>query len=328
MSPVRNFCTFFDYGYLPRALVMIQSLYKFAPQIKLWLLCMDDECYDELARRKIPYISLIRLSEFERGDDALLAAKQNRSRIEYYFTCTPSLPLFILKNNPDIPSITYLDADMSFYSSPEPVFDEIEIHDASIAITPHHFAKNALLHETNGKYNVGWLTFRNDHSGLACLNWWRERCNEWCHDFYDGARFGDQKYLDHFHDLFQGVYDIQHKGVNLAVWNVGGYKLSKIASNLFVDNQPLVCYHFHGLKQIRTWLYSTEFGNFQLVPDQILRDSIYKPYIRTIQENGKSLNIPKGIRKRKNVRRGWLLDLIIDLLKAIRDFFSGRFIFS
>ena len=25
-----------------------------------------------------------------------------------------------------------------------------------------------------------YILFRRDENGLACLNWWRDRCNEWC----------------------------------------------------------------------------------------------------------------------------------------------------
>ena len=53
---------------------------------------MDSVCYETLFQVKLPNVHLIALEDFEAGDEELLSAKKNRTLIEYYFTCTPSLP--------------------------------------------------------------------------------------------------------------------------------------------------------------------------------------------------------------------------------------------
>ena len=60
---------------------------------------------------------LISLEEFETGDDRLYEAKQNRSKVEYYWTCTSSLLLYVLRRRPEITLLTYLDSDL-FFSQP------------------------------------------------------------------------------------------------------------------------------------------------------------------------------------------------------------------
>ena len=146
-------------------------------------------------RLNLPNLIPIGLEEFEKDDEALRSAKENRSLVEYYFTCTPSLPLFILNRTDNkVDVVTYLDADLYFFASPEPLF--VEMADASIVIIEHRYSPQLDHMRVLGIYNVGWLSFRRDPRALCCLQWWRERCLEWCHDRFENDRFADQKYLD------------------------------------------------------------------------------------------------------------------------------------
>ena len=101
-NSMRYFCTYFDRHYLVRGLALYNSLTKHCPDFKLWILCLDLSSHDELVRLNLPKVSLLTLDELERDDPALRQAKTNRSRVEYYFTCTPSLPLLILRIDPTI----------------------------------------------------------------------------------------------------------------------------------------------------------------------------------------------------------------------------------
>src|SRR5881296_3319245 len=108
---MREFCTYFDRNYLVRGLALHHSLLQHCPDFRLWILCMDTESHEILKLKNLPHTKLISLSEIEDHCPALLRAKPGRSRIEYYFTCTPALPLFVLDRHPEVMSITYLDAD-------------------------------------------------------------------------------------------------------------------------------------------------------------------------------------------------------------------------
>src|SRR5438309_1812952 len=119
MKTTIDFCTYFDSRYLSRGLALYESLRRHAPSAHLHMLCMDECAHDVLERLALPAISPIRLAEFEKDDAALLAAKANRTPMEYYFTCTPSLPLYVLHKNPHKERVFYIDADCYFFSSPE-----------------------------------------------------------------------------------------------------------------------------------------------------------------------------------------------------------------
>ncbi len=282
---MRYFCTYFDRHYLARALLLYDSLTRNCPAFKLWMLCMDGESHAALAKLKLPQVSLLTLSELERNDPQLRQARTNRSLLEYYFTCTPSLPLLILNRNSEVDLITYLDSDLYFFSDVESLFEEIG--NKSIAIIAHRFSEAFRKHEWNGIYNVGWVTFRRDANGLSCLHWWRDRCLEWCYDRIEDNRFADQKYLDDWPNRFQNVIVLQHKGANLAPWNVGNYRLTLRHGDILVDDQPLIFFHFHAFKQLAGWIYDTQLANYNVIPSKIVIRSIFAPYVREVVSRSK-----------------------------------------
>ena len=277
---VRQFCTYFDSNYSAMGLALYHSLSRQRISFQLWVLCLDQACHDLLARLALPGIRPILLEDFERGDDALRAAKANRNTIEYYFTCTPSLPLYILRHNPDIDLITYVDADLFFYGDPEQVF--ASIGRKSIAIIPHRFSA-ALAHlRENGIYNVGWLTFRRDATALACLQWWRERCLEWCYLQQEPGRYADQKYLDDWPARFANVAVLRLNGANLAMWNVSSHHLTLQDGRVKVDGQPLIFFHFHGFRRPRPWLFNLSTAYYRVTSSHALLWGVFVPYIRQI----------------------------------------------
>jgi hypothetical protein len=243
---------------------------------------MDTEAYRALAALSLPEVHPLALDEFERGDEVLLRAKQDRSLIEYYFTCTPSLPLFILSHYPEVDRVTYLDADLFFYADPSAIFTEMGDH--SIAIIGHRFSKRLQHLETLGTYNVGWLSFRRDSYAQECLLWWRERCNEWCYDRLENGRFADQKYLDSWPTRFQRTGVLLHKGANLAPWNLANYRISWHENQLWVDDQPLIFFHFHSLKRINQRLYDSNLAHYETTLTPLVRNKIYMPYLQTLLE--------------------------------------------
>jgi len=279
-----NFCTYFDHRYLSNGLALYRSLRQHCPEFKIWVLCMDSQCYDTLLQLNLANMHLITLAEFEQGDDELLKAKSNRTVLEYYYTCTSSLPLFILNNFPEVDRITYLDADLFFFADPKPIFDEIAEH--SIAIIGHRFPEHLRKNEHYGIYNVGWLSFRRDENAYACLRWWRERCLEWCYVRIEPGRFADQKYLDDWPSRFRGVVVLRHKGANLAPWNMANYNIHGDNHYIRVDKQPLIFFHFSGLKHLEGRIYNPDsyLSDHRVKLNRFVLRRIYSLYIQTLLE--------------------------------------------
>ncbi len=269
----------------------------------LFSLCMDEESYGSLRQLALPGITALRLREIEQNNPALQRARAGRSRIEYYYTCGPSYMLFLLQHYPEIDVLTYLDADLFFFSSPKPIFDEMEGY--SVGIIEHRFSERQQRLKRFGVFNVGWMSFRRDDSGLACLHWWSERCIEWCYDRFDGNRFADQKYLDEFPARFSSVCVIQNKGANLAPWNLANYSVTEQGGRIWVDNELLIFFHFHGFKALSSWLFDTNLGGYQTGVSGIVRRQIFRPYISKLRDVRTSKAAADSLREKyRNESRG------------------------
>jgi hypothetical protein len=275
------FCTYFDRHYLPRALALYRSLSAHCENFHLFALCMDDESHQALETLGLPGITTVRLQELEQSNAELLRTKAERSKVEYYYTCGPCFLLYVLQRHPEVGFITYLDADLFFFSTPQPIFDEMADH--SVGIIEHRFTKRQSKLKRFGNYNVGWISFRRDECGLECLRWWAERCIEWCYDRVEENRFADQKYLDEFPARFESVRVIQHKGANVGPWNVTNYPITQHGEEIRVDGEPLIFFHFHGFKALSSWLFDTNLGSFHASPSRLLRQKVFGPYIRELK---------------------------------------------
>lgn len=268
---------------------MVRSLHKFEGEAHVWVLCLNDECYALMAGLAEPNVRLIRMEEFESANPALVAAKANRSLIEYYFTCTPSLVSFVMKQCAPGSTITYVDADLYFFSDPRPLHEELD--SGAVSICPHRFPPWLKDRERYGLYNVGWLTFRNDARGEAVADWWRDRCIEWCFDVVEQERFADQKYLDRFPELFEGVVILQHHGANVAPWNLGRYEIGRRGATVTIEeNVPLIFFHFHGVKHLGRFFYRAAHRAYGAPFRGAVRRDLYLPYVAELASISRQLH--------------------------------------
>lgn len=274
-----NFCTLFDQNYFTRGLALYHSLQAQADDFQLWILCMDDNVYTGLQKLDLDKVQLIRLTDLE--DPELLKIKPTRSAVEYCWTLTPSLPLYILTQHPELDHVTYLDADTYFYSSPQPIYDEWV--NKSILIVSHNYAKRFEdRSKDSGIFNVELLIFRNDAAGLECLQWWRERCNEWCYFRFEDGKLGDQMYLDDWPERFNGVQVLQHLGGGVAPWNIERFHFSKQNLQVMIDSLPIIFFHYHAFKWYGADRYDPLIG-YYYCPTQV-RQLVYEPYLKALQQ--------------------------------------------
>ena len=291
------FLTMCDERYLPRALVLYDSLKKHAEGAKLYIVCLSEQCEKELAERKLSGIVAISKSEVEKAYPKLEEAKGNRSAFEYFYTLTPAVCKYAL-DHCGAKFLTYLDSDMCFFSSPEPVLDSLE--GASVGITPHRFSPSLKRLEPKvGHFNVGWVSFRGDEDGKACCQWWLDSCLEWCYDRYEEERFADQKYLNQFPKRFRNVVSIDHVGVNTAPWNVGQFDVTLENGVVLVDGKPLVIFHFADFMHFKGRLYLAGTCVSGITLKGPLRTAVYQVYLDAMTSIGgplpKSLRFPRGL---------------------------------
>lgn len=273
---MNHYCTYFDHGFLLQGVALWQSLRRHDPAGVLWVLALDAETVTALAGLKADRLQVVDLARLEADDPALAAAKANRSRIEFYFTLSPCWPRWLLRTRPEITQLVYLDADLMFFGSPQPVWAELAR--GSVLLCAHRFPAWLRQLERHGRYNVGVLGWRRDAAGLACLDWWRERCLEWCHDRIEPDRYADQKYLEEWPRRFAGVVECGHPGINLGPWNWLNHRLTPGPAGLQVDGRELVVFHFASLRRLgRQWWDSGQL-NYGVMPGRV-RQEVYGPYL-------------------------------------------------
>lgn len=164
--------------------------------------------------------------------------------------------------------LTWLDGDIHFFSSPEPLYDELTAAGARFAVSPHRIPPRAaghpgVCHETHAQYGLfnaglGWAA---DPAPLLEM---AEATRAWSYTEVrphpdDGLPdFGDQGALERI-ACQRGAHVIEHPGVNLAPWNVhrahlrsftppGGPPLPASYPVVGHPQQPVIAYHFSSLR--------------------------------------------------------------------------------
>jgi len=184
-----------------------------------------------------------------------------------------------------------------------------------------------------GRFNVGWLTFRRNSEGMACLQRWRDQCLEWCYDRSEDGKFADQKYLDEWPAQYHSLVVLQHQGANLAPWNLENYDIRVREGTVRVDGQLLMFYHFQGLKQLYGPVFESGLGPYKMHLRRSVRRGIYRPYLKVLDEVTRELLYNTGfdaaLRTRRLRHRPTLWLKVKGFLEFIRDvLLRGTFVVS
>ncbi|MBO9153268.1 hypothetical protein ACFOTA_13690 [Chitinophaga sp. GCM10012297] len=323
-----NFCTLFDSYYLTRGIALYRSLEKHCRDFHLYIFSFDDKSFSVLTEMKLAHATIISLKDFE--NEELLRVKPTRTIAEYCWTCTASTIWYAIRNF-NLDHCTYLDADMLFFASPDPIFEEIG--GRSSAITKHNFSPNLKSQEVYGKYCVQFVFFRNDEHGMKALAWWRESCIEWCYANLEETRYGDQKYLDYFEEKFDNVCVVQHIGVGVAPWNYTNYHLRELNGQLrlsanenMTENVPLIFYHYQGLKFTDNGKEIISEPAFLKIGKNWLAQ-VYTPYIRQLTGIQHMLTGTEAVEKKIVFQRTKIKSVIMFFRLNVKRFSFLRTIF-
>lgn len=282
--------TCFDSNYLTRGLALLESLQKNSSKpFTLFVLALDKQVEDYFDTAHCKEVKVISLGQMENHFPELLAAKNNRSKIEYYFTLSPFLPSYIIDQY-QVDRITTLDSDLYFFADPCIIFNAYPA--ASVLITPHAFSDRIMHLMVHGKYNVSFQSFKNNEHGNKCLADWRKKCLEWCYDELDlpNNRYADQKYLDTWCNEFKEVEAIEIPGTGLAPWNLDKYSYSIKGHRIFVNDHPLVYFHFHHLRMFNSYFAINAFEEYQVQTRDKAIKKIYQYYLGRLNKNSKGLS--------------------------------------
>ncbi len=243
---------------------------------------MDDTVYDVLRRFNLDRLVPVPLANFESSE--LLRVKPGRTKGEYCWTCTSHTIRYALDAF-SLPEVTYLDADLFFYARPSTLLDEFDRSGASVLITPHRYTRRYDISWRSGIYCVQFITFRSDERGLQALDWWREKCLEWCYARVEKGKFGDQRYLDDWPTRFSGIHVLDHLGGGVAPWNVQQYDIVRENGRIQGKERStgrkfdVVFFHFHSVRFLTNGYI--DLGDYYLMP--FIKRLLYQPYVATLE---------------------------------------------
>lgn len=261
------YVTLFDSLFIPQGLALYHSLVAHAEPFRLWVLCIDDHCYDFLSSLNLSSLHLLSLRRLE--NEILLAVKPRRSRSEYCWTLTPWAIQWALEADISASRITYLDSDTYFLQSPASIFNDLDRSGRSFLVTSHSYSPSYDQTATSGKYCVQFVPVQRGR-GEFILHWWRDRCIEWCFARFEDGKFGDQKYIEQLTEIFHDdVLVLDDDRRFLGPWNSNIYRFS-----------DAVLYHFQGFRIINYSFFIIHQG--YLIPLPLLR-YVYRPYFSLIR---------------------------------------------
>lgn len=272
----------FDKNFISRALTAYDSITPHIKEAEFWFLCLDKETKPIMEKLNLPNTHYINVEEMK--NEALIKTREDRNDREFAMTSKSNFLSYLIKSNriKTGEMLVLTDVDMIFYPPIKELFDkEIRDENHSIFLTPHNFSKEKewLIKEV-GYYNLGFITFKINEYSSACIHKWADQCVEWCylwHD-YENNRYTDQLYGQNWENEYPGVSALQNKGVNMGTWSINKYKITKRGAQFYADEEPISCYHFHGLK-----MYLDKKGKIHPYPVCVYHNDLYNDYIKKLQ---------------------------------------------
>jgi hypothetical protein len=271
---INGFCVILSKYRFYQGIALYQSLEKNYLNFKMFILCVDDETFKLGTQLNLDNAILIKTEDLR--EERLKVVKESRRLNEYCWTLKPFFIDYVLDKYDFLDNVVYLDADLYFFNDPSPIF--LNNKNYCVLLSEHDYEeKNNAVEEICGKYNSGFMIFKNCKTSIDVLKWWQEKCIDWCYDGVDNGRFGDQKYLEFMPQLFEGIYSISTPGVNIAPWNEDKYIFSNRKDKVYINGKKLICYHYCGLRLINKKHFALLIGS------QIQNMLIHPPYVKEIK---------------------------------------------
>lgn len=241
------YCTIASANYLPRVLVLEESLKKHNPEASFHiLLCERPEiCLRLSAEEKRHFISPPNVCA-------------NWLQMAFYYDITEyntALKPFLLEYliGQGYEGVFYFDPDIEVFGS----FKEIEslLSKYDLILTPHMSQPLSFdglkpgIDEVirAGQFNLGFVGITAQEESARALKWWAGVCQEHCLFDVQHRFFVDQFWAAALPSFVQKFYCLRDSAYNMAYWNVFQRKLDIEKGRWVTDSGELKFFHFSGL---------------------------------------------------------------------------------
>lgn len=238
-------------NYLPKALVLGESLKKHNKDVKFYILLLEREIPKEVTEEMLVNVDKIILAK-DLGYDDFDKFIFKHSIVEAS-TSVKGQALWHFLNNEEDEKIIYLDPDIKVYNKLSKL-DKL-LNDNEIVLTPHatipeqkeaDIQNNELCALKHGVYNLGFLAIRRGEESKRFVKWWMDRLNLYCYNDIPNGIFTDQKWVDLAPAMFK-VHILKDLGHNMAPWNLSTRIAKKHGDKVVINSlDELVFFHFSG----------------------------------------------------------------------------------
>lgn len=301
-------------SYLPKARVLGKSLKKFHPEIQFHLI-LSDLLPDFINLETEPFDSIITVEELN-----IPNLKQWLFKHSVVEMCTAVKgvsfqEIFNRYNNCE--QVIFFDPDIAIFSPLDELLANFKNH--SILLTPHQLEPekskdividNEICFLRHGVFNLGFLGVKNSSEGKRFLDWWANRCLNFCYDDTPNALFTDQRWIDLVPTFFTEVGILRNPAYNVANWNLTNREITgSLETGIFVNNKPLCFYHFSSSQSIMPNKYKV----INSVTESLLKwyqqecekmgqsELKNKPCFYSFFDNGETITVEQRLRYRHDL---------------------------
>lgn len=245
-------------NYIGLALILESSIRKYYSDLSFYIIVADEISKD--LRNKLPANVLIAKECLDLDVVTWHEMSFKYNLTEFCTSIKPASFLYLFKKT-DFEKIIYLDPDIYFYSSIEPIFKMLD--ECCILLTPHitQILDKGLsdspenIWHSCGMYNLGFCGLKRSASALQMLEWWHARLRNDCYIDSYNFLYTDQKWMDFLPSFFspQELKISFHLGMNIAPWNFYEREIFEEDNQLYVRSRcnkdreaPVIFVHYSG----------------------------------------------------------------------------------
>jgi hypothetical protein len=242
---VDNFTVFTvcNIAYLPKALMLADSLYRFhGKKLNIVLFDKKQEFKHPSEHITIQWVGDLGVPRWQE-----LAFMYDI--IEFSTSLKPFIAMQLLRENN---KVIFLDPDTEIFSKLDPILEDLEA--ASVVLTPHYIRpqpdtenESDLAMMRFGSFNLGFFAVKSDRNAIEFLEWWSKRCIDFS---FMESQFGlstDQKWVSIAPCFFDFLKISFNPGYNAAPWNTFERKITSIDGDghyYLNEKYKMVFFHF------------------------------------------------------------------------------------
>ncbi len=169
--------------------------------------------------------------------------------VELLTSVKPFYIEWLFNNYPAVENVVYFDPDIMIFQPLARLEESLKHND--IILTPHFTtpindaALPAELHVMQtGIFNLGFIAVRRSSNGFRMLEWWQSRLKNQCIIDLSKGLFVDQLWANLIPAYFDNVLIEKYPAYNMAHWNLHERRLQKTNDIFYVNEVPLVFFHF------------------------------------------------------------------------------------